>query len=594
MSKPKRERRTKILQSNWDVIGEDIREKLLNAKTRKKLPSGNIYPDVMDVVNDDPWVYIIPGICDGVFLEKLIDKTSDDEVIILLEKSPSILRYALSRVDISVAILTNRIILIDTEDPSEIVIRLQLSVDRLSRGVKVVKPIWNYDNVFWSNAARTVMDYADAQKTLMLTQMTNSKVTADNILGNTFFYLHNPTIENLKDCVKEKSATLVTVAAGPSVDDVLPGLNQLSEMPPFVTCLTMLKPLLANGIKPAYVTALDYHEISGRFLDDVTLEQCKGVVFLMDPKVNPAVIEAIQKMGGKLCFFSDGWLNELCGLKREDYISGCSTVAHLSFQVAAWLGAENIIMIGNDLSFPEEKYYAEAVYEHHKWKESSRLMVSPQHRMLRVCKNKSGDPVYSDEQMVSYLKQFEMMWRNFDGTVVDCSHPKSVKKAHCEEMTLEDAIKTYKNSGEISFPGLVKQGIEMDEVFKSVDKYLGELDRFIISHKKIVNAYMILEGKFEDETLWNKSRAIIIKEKKVLDGLMHLAPRIESFSGIAEFIKRWEDTICKRNEDKWDKHKIKEHRFGRDIKYISTIQNSAEKMYEIISEMRDGLKNKTM
>ena len=51
---------------------------------------------------------------------------------------------------------------------------------------------------------------------------------------------------------------------------------------------TVLKQVLEAGIRPHFVTALDYHEISRRFYEGLTEADVAGVTLVVEPKANPA------------------------------------------------------------------------------------------------------------------------------------------------------------------------------------------------------------------------------------------------------------------------------------------------------------------
>ena len=55
---------------------------------------------------------------------------------------------------------------------------------------------------------------------------------------------------------------------------------------------TTVRPLLLAGIRPHFVTALDYHEISRRFYDDLTAEDVRDMTLIADPKAHPVILDA--------------------------------------------------------------------------------------------------------------------------------------------------------------------------------------------------------------------------------------------------------------------------------------------------------------
>ena len=130
-----------------------------------------------------------------------------------------------------------------------------------------------------------------------------------------------------------------------------------------------------------------------------------------------------------------------------------STVAHLAFYLAEWIGANPIIMIGQDLAFGGNMYYSPGNAIHDMWavelnrfhtletKEWERIV---RHRpILRKVEDIHGRTVYTDEQMFSYLQQFERDFANTKATVIDATEG-GARKAGATAMTLRDAIDRVK------------------------------------------------------------------------------------------------------------------------------------------------------
>src|SRR5690606_40379692 len=67
-----------------------------------------------------------------------------------------------------------------------------------------------------------------------------------------------------------------------------------SDLVVVIAVQTVLRPMLDRGIRPDFVTALDYHEISTRFYEGLTREDLEGITLVAEPKVNPAVLDAFR------------------------------------------------------------------------------------------------------------------------------------------------------------------------------------------------------------------------------------------------------------------------------------------------------------
>ena len=116
---------------------------------------------------------------------------------------------------------------------------------------------------------------------------------------------------------------------------------------------------------------------------------------------------------------SNGFLDRYLGeLSRPMVpITQGATVAHLSFYLAQHLGCDPIILIGQDLGFSDGLYYCPGTAIHDVWApelgQFNTLEMMEWQRIVRhrghlqVLPDINGRPIYTDEQMTTYHKQFE-------------------------------------------------------------------------------------------------------------------------------------------------------------------------------------------
>ncbi|HRJ50349.1 MAG TPA: DUF115 domain-containing protein, partial [Phycisphaerales bacterium] len=219
-----------------------------------------------------------------------------------------------------------------------------------------------------------------------------------------------------------------------------------------IAAQTVLKRLLARGIVPHYVTALDHHEISRRFYEGLAEPDVSGVTLVVEPKVNPAVLSAFP---GKFRCAGDRVLDELLGpglARPMGSITAGATVAHLAYYLARHLGCDPVVLVGQDLGFTDGQYYHAGAAIHEVWAgelnefntlemlEWQRLVRS--RHILRQAVDQLGRPIYTDEQMLAYLVQFE---REFAAdasrglSVIDATEG-GVAKQFTTPMTLGEAL----------------------------------------------------------------------------------------------------------------------------------------------------------
>src|SRR5690606_17778274 len=134
-----------------------------------------------------------------------------------------------------------------------------------------------------------------------------------------------------------------------------------------VAVQTALKPLLAAGVVPHFVTALDYSDISARFYEGLAPEDVAGATLVVEPKASPAITRAWPVA---VRMPRSGFLDELLGLELagdHGELRPGATVAHLAYYLARHLGCDPVIFIGQDLGFTDGQYYASGAAIHNVW-----------------------------------------------------------------------------------------------------------------------------------------------------------------------------------------------------------------------------------
>jgi hypothetical protein len=272
----------------------------------------------------------------------------------------------------------------------------------------------------------------------------------------------------------------VLVAAGPSLAKNMHLLKELVEKPEarsqepeekqeasskkqegggrravIIAVQTMLKPLLAAGIEPDFVTSLDYNTVSTRFFENLEESGSTGRVHLVaEAKANWNVLDVFPgTMSVIHNDFASKLLRDSCPPRMG--MKAGATVAHLSFYLAEFLGCDPIILTGQDLGFVDGLYYKPGTAIHETWgvelgrfnsletKEWERIVRSRQ--ILRKIPDVHGHPMYTEEQFFVYLQQFE---RDFASTrergvrVIDATEG-GARKQHVEVMRLREAIDRF-------------------------------------------------------------------------------------------------------------------------------------------------------
>jgi hypothetical protein len=141
---------------------------------------------------------------------------------------------------------------------------------------------------------------------------------------------------------------------------------------------------------------------------------------------------------------------DLAGVKAP--LQPGATVAHLASYLARHMGCDPVIFIGQDLGFTDGQYYAAGAAIHDVWAgelgpmrtlemfEWERIVRA--RSMLRKTEDVLGRPIYTDEQMATYLSQFEVDFAADEAagrTIIDATEG-GVRKRHARIATLAEAL----------------------------------------------------------------------------------------------------------------------------------------------------------
>lgn len=435
------------------TVGEGADARRL-ASARRPLDEASRLAERVDPA--EAGVVVVQGFGVGHHVGRIAEKLGRTGVVLVYEPDLGLLRAVLERVDCTESFGQANIAVLHRADAGAISQTLQGAEVVVSLGVKVVEHPASMPRL--GESARQFADAfttcVRAIRTNVVTTLMQTETSLRNGLMNLDYYASVPGIAELTSCAHGRPA--VVVSAGPSLRRNLhllakPGVR---ERVVIIAVQTVLKQMLEAGVKPHFVTALDYHEISRRFYEDLTTTDVEGVTLVVEPKANPAILDAFP--GAIRCVHDDkltmllggGFVHDGAGLEAG------ATVAHMAYHLARHMGCDPVILIGQDLGFTDGQYYAPGAAIHNTWAcELGEFNTLETMEWQRIVRNRAhlhpatdhlGRPVYTDEQMSAYLVQFERMFEADAArglTTIDATEG-GVAKRLATPMPLADALAT--------------------------------------------------------------------------------------------------------------------------------------------------------
>lgn len=197
-----------------------------------------------------------------------------------------------------------------------------------------------------------------------------------NLIANIKEVMKNPYISCLKNKYKDVPAFII--ANGPSLDKNIHELKNIQGRGLIISTESAIIPLMRNNIRPDILTIIErskytyiYHFENVEYPDDIAL-LCLGLV---DKQVFP------NFPGERIPIFRNGeainqWINRHLG--DGSAIDAGANVSHLAFELAVYLGANPIVLVGQDYAYGPEgaTHSKDAVYSEEKGKYAREIIKS--------------------------------------------------------------------------------------------------------------------------------------------------------------------------------------------------------------------------
>lgn len=149
------------------------------------------------------------------------------------------------------------------------------------------------------------------------------------------------------------------MSSGPSLQEDIEWLKKLRPHVLIISSGSSIQALIKNGIRPHLAVIMDGHPVNNKiFASSGTREQ--PLLFTSSSYYEISDNNCAEKIHSIMK--SDAVSQYFFGLSQEQlFISPTETVAGTAIQAAACLGAKRIILAGQDLSFPDNKFYTDGI-----------------------------------------------------------------------------------------------------------------------------------------------------------------------------------------------------------------------------------------
>lgn len=244
-------------------------------------------------------------------------------------------------------------------------------------------PSFQLDDIYTA-LNKKIFDYANQLNVGGSTSMKQGKNFFANRFQNVTALKHHRLIDDLTGSFKGIPAVLV--AAGPSLDKNIRLLRDVQQNVLIMAVDTALPALLAHGIQPHFVAAIDGDEVIYEKIA-ACASHGKGTSLLCQGHVTPKIVKTFPAdtifwafSGNEL----EQWIYESLFGRKQTLEMGAWSVAHFNLAAAVHMGASPIIFIGQDLAYSQNRDHA------------AHTVLTENNHMAKILREQNDDLVWVD------------------------------------------------------------------------------------------------------------------------------------------------------------------------------------------------------
>lgn len=253
-----------------------------------------------------------------------------------------------------------------------------------------------------------------------------------NRLYNLSAILKSPSIRNFKELFAGKTA--VIVGAGPSLEADIPALRELKNHALIIAAGSTVQSLLHFGIVPHFVVIVDGGNINLKVYENPAI---RSIPLLFAPMAHYQVIDAHEAGKTVHFFLKDDYTTWfLMGLGDNDpTFRLIPSVTGNAIETAIYMGCTEIVLVGQDLSYPGNRIYASGA-KHVSEKEQLRFVQNTQYQVENV----NGGVNRASHAMVVILRSIEALLSEYPEIVFTNTAKYGAKIKHTRWEPLDSVV----------------------------------------------------------------------------------------------------------------------------------------------------------
>ncbi|WP_157150161.1 motility associated factor glycosyltransferase family protein [Brachyspira sp. SAP_772] len=393
----------------------------------------------------------------------------------------------------------------------------------------------SYSNLFADDALfyqTKVLSIIDKKTININTILRFDKLWAYNIASNVVEIATHYGVNKFFD--KYKNIPAVVVSAGPSLEKNIRKLKELKDKAIIIAVDTAMKPLSSHNISPHFVITIDPQKKNSKYFRNINF---KDTVLIAESSVDN---EAISSFKGAIYFLDSIFPLAKYFMKplgeRGDVTMGGS-VSTAAYDFAIRIGANPIIMLGLDLSFPNHQTHIKGSYHEENFFTEIGKLDSYDSRIYKVLvsgnlreeKNVYGESVFTDSRFDMYRNWYEEQCKlNSSKKFYNATEGGVIINA-MENITVDELLKKLDNIN-IEIDKNSEEVNKKNKILSNIKTGLEKIDAEIIELKPYVLNAIKLCDEINSELKRHR------KVDKLLEKLSESDIKILNISKINEFL----------------------------------------------------------
>jgi hypothetical protein len=317
---------------------------------------GSRWVESLQVNSGSDSTVLLFGFGFGTHLQAFTSKHPNHKVY-LYEPDIQIFLAALEVIDLEDMIRNNNVVDIAVGEQKEQRDQFFYRLYRYLVGEPVFLALPIYNQLTYLDTKRIIEEAGDAISNYKSSILMSEKYGLDwarNSLLNMSRVLATPSIAELESQIE--GMTAIIVGAGPSLDADIEWLKKMKEHSIIIAAGTSIQSLLHYGVRPHLIVSIDGSESNYRAFQAQPIED---IPLLFAPMIHYSILD---RFPDKLVHMS---LNNdhvskffLVGHDKDTIFKPNLSVTGVAIQAAIYMGCREVILFGQDFSYPTENVYA--------------------------------------------------------------------------------------------------------------------------------------------------------------------------------------------------------------------------------------------